>query len=115
MMDRDELSGVLRLHKLWLEDGSKGERAVLSDGDLRGADLSGANLSGADLSDANLSGANLRYANLDDADLTGATLRDADLSGAITERCIVNFSSGEYDQALQFVKGLKKVRSVFYE
>ena len=42
-------------------------------------------------------GANLRYANL----------RYADLSGAKTEMCRVNFTPEEYDQAKQFIEGLK--------
>jgi len=87
--------------------------ANLSDANLSGADLSGANLSGADLSDANLSGADLSDANLSGADLSGANLSGADLSGADlsdakTRTCIVNFSSNEKKQALQFIEGLDK-------
>jgi len=60
---------------------------VLSEYDLRRADLSDADLRRADLSDADLSDADLRRANLSDADLrradlSGADLSDADLSGA---------------------------------
>ena len=78
----EELQYVLALHKKWCNDEEGGERAILSDANLRYAILRGANLSGADLS-----GANLRYANLSDADLRGAdlsdaNLRDADLRGA---------------------------------
>ena len=57
-MKLDELAKVLKAHKLWLGDGTKGKRA-----DLSRADLSGANLSEADLSGANLFGADLSEAN----------------------------------------------------
>ena len=64
--------------------------------------LYGANLYGADLRGADLYGADLRYADLCNADLYGADLR-----GAKTMMCVVNFSSNEYEQAKQFIKGLK--------
>ena len=38
-MTRNEISEILRKHKMWIDDEEGGERA-----DLRGADLSGANL-----------------------------------------------------------------------
>ena len=81
-MKQNELNKILELHKLWLEDNSKGERAYLQDADLRGANLRGANLRGANLQDANLQDANLQDANLRDADLRGADLRGANLRGA---------------------------------
>ena len=91
-MTRTELLEILERHRKWLAGEAGGQRADLSDADLRYADLSGANLryanlryadlSGADLRYADLSGANLRYANLSGADLSGADLRYADLSGA---------------------------------
>ena len=43
----DELTEILRKHKLWLDDEPNGERADLSYAYLRNADLSYANLSGA--------------------------------------------------------------------
>ena len=55
-MTRNEISEILRKHKMWIDDEEGGERA-----DLRGADLSEADLSGADLSGADLSGANLDF------------------------------------------------------
>ena len=84
---QEELEVFLRKHKLWLENDPKGERANLSEADLRGADLMGANLMGADLRganlwEANLSGADLRGANLSEADLSGADLWRANLSEA---------------------------------
>ena len=86
-MDSKDLAEVLRLHRLWLEDASTGERADLSGAYLRGADLReedlrGANLVDADLRDAYLRDAYLRDANLRGADLRGANLRGADLRGA---------------------------------
>ena len=79
---KDELSEILRKHKLWLNLAPRGERANLSDADLSDADLSYANLSYADLSYANLSDADLSYADLSYADLSYANLSDADLSYA---------------------------------
>ena len=84
---KEELQQTLAKHRLWLEDKDGGERAILSDADLSGANLSraylpGADLSRANLSRANLSGAYLSGANLSGADLSGAYLYDAYLSGA---------------------------------
>ena len=76
------LPEVLRLHALWLNGDTTGQRANLSGANLSGANLSGANLSGANLSRANLSLANLSEANLSRANLSGANLSGADLSGA---------------------------------
>ncbi|WP_213941219.1 pentapeptide repeat-containing protein [Pseudomonas sp. dw_612] len=83
----EQLAEILGKHRAWLDDEEGGERAGLSDANLRGANLSDANLSGANLSgaylrDANLRGANLRGANLSDANLRGANLSDANLRGA---------------------------------
>ena len=77
-----DLSEVLRLHEMWVNEEKGGERAVLWRANLRGADLRGADLRGADLREANLQGANLREADLRGADLWGANLRGADLQGA---------------------------------
>ena len=66
-MDNDamiELTEILRLHKLWLENTPEGNRADLSDANLSGAYLIGANLSGANLIGANLSGVILDGATL---------------------------------------------------
>ena len=78
-MTRNEISEILRKHKMWIDDEEGGERANLSganlsEADLIEADLSRADLRGADLSGANLSGANLRRADLSGADLRGANL-----------------------------------------
>ena len=81
-MTRNEISKILRKHKMWLDDEEGGERADLSGADLRGADLRGANLSEADLSRADLSRAYLSGADLRGADLSRAYLSEADLSRA---------------------------------
>ena len=76
------LTEILELHKLWLEDNTKGQRANLQYANLRYANLRYANLQYADLRHADLQGANLRGANLQHADLQGADLRYAYLQGA---------------------------------
>ena len=87
-IDRETLSAILKEHQLWINsNGENGERADLSNKNLRGENLRGANLRGADLRGANLRGANLRGAdligaNLFRANLIGANLRGADLRGA---------------------------------
>ena len=70
----ENISEILRNHKLWLKDEDGGERANLIDADLIGASLIDADLRGASLIDADLRGADLRGASL-----RGADLRDADL------------------------------------
>ena len=70
-MDEKELENVLKNH-----------RHLLSNSDLRGADLTYANLRRADLRGSDLTGAVLRGADLRAADLTYANLRRADLRGA---------------------------------
>jgi uncharacterized protein YjbI with pentapeptide repeats len=49
----------LARHRSWLEDESQGERFVLEDEDLRGAELAGAVLAKAELTRCDLEGANL--------------------------------------------------------
>ena len=82
-----DIEKILDLHKKWLIGEPGGERANLSNADLRYADLSNANLryanlSNANLSNADLSNADLRYADLSNADLSNADLRYANLSNA---------------------------------
>ena len=81
-MNKTELTKILKQHKLWLADNTKGGRAALREADLSRADLRGAYLSRANLYGANLRGANLRGANLRGADLHGADLYGANLYGA---------------------------------
>ena len=77
--------------------------ANLEYANLGGANLKGANLEGANLGGANLKGANLKYVNLEYVNLKGANLE-----GANTKYCKVNFSPREYEQAKQFIEGLKE-------
>lgn len=84
---QEELNKILALHKEWLVDKSKGQRANLPGANLPGANLSdanlwGVNLPGADLRGADLSGANLSRTDLSGADLRGANLWGVNLSGA---------------------------------
>ena len=60
---KEELTEVLRLHKLWLNDYENGIRA-----DLSRANLYEANLSRADLSGANLSMANLAFTKISETE-----------------------------------------------
>ncbi len=76
-MNKEELQKILKDHKEWLEDSTKGKKA-----NLRYADLCNADLRNADLRNADLGYADLGYANLKGADLEGADLRNADLSYA---------------------------------
>ena len=57
------LEKILEDHEKWLNGENGGERADLSDADVRDVDLIGANLKNANLRDADLSSANLRNAN----------------------------------------------------
>ncbi len=81
-MNQNELNKILENHKLWLNDGYSGCRAILTDAILTNADLTGAILTNADLTGAILTNATLRYAILTNADLTGAILTNADLTNA---------------------------------
>lgn len=56
-MKQEELNGILKRHKAWLEGKFGGERA-----DLHGADLRGAILEDSELQGADLRGADLDYA-----------------------------------------------------
>ena len=82
-------------------------KEVLEEVILEGASLEYANLEGANLEGANLEYANLKYANLEYANLEYANLEGADLEGAKTSGCTVNFTKDEYEQAKQFIEGLK--------
>ena len=77
----EELKGLLKQHRFWLDGSAKGKRA-----DLRGANLEGADLEGANLGFANLKGAHLEGANLEGADLRRAYLGFANLKGADLRR-----------------------------
>lgn len=71
-MKQKELNEILESHKRWSQ-GEGGERAILCNANLTGANLRRASLTGADLYEANLTG----------ADLYGADLRWANLKDVI--------------------------------
>ena len=71
-MKQEELNGILKRHKAWLEGKFGVERA----------DLHGADLQSAILEDSELQGADLRGALLQHSNLRGAGLRHSDLRGA---------------------------------
>ena len=77
-MKQKELNEILESHKRWSQ-GEGGERAILCNADLTGANLRRADLAGADLTGANLRRASLTGADLYEANLTGADLYGADL------------------------------------
>ena len=86
-MNREELNGIMKQHKAWLEGKFGGERADLGGADLhharlQDADLQGSILRGAILEDSELQGADLRGALLQHSNLRGAGLRHCDLRGA---------------------------------
>ncbi|EAG8231651.1 pentapeptide repeat-containing protein [Listeria monocytogenes] len=85
-MKQEELDIILENHGKWLLNEG-GERANLSNIDLKNTNLRFANLRlaylrGADLSNANLRGANLRFADLSNVNLSNANFRGVDLSDA---------------------------------
>ncbi len=88
----EQLTEILRLHRLWWKEDADGKRANLSGAYLSGAYLSGAYLSGAYLRGANLRGADLSGAYLSGAYLSGANLRGADLSGANLSRANLSWA-----------------------
>ena len=67
----------------------------------------GSNLIGSNLNDSDLRCSNLSYSDLSGSNLSYSDLRGSDLSGSKTTRCVVNFIASEYDQAKQFIEGLK--------
>lgn len=78
-MKQEELDIILENHGKWLFNEG-GDRADLSNADLKNTNLRFANLRLADLRGANLRLAYLRGANLRFADLRGADLSNADLN-----------------------------------
>ncbi|HHX5114180.1 pentapeptide repeat-containing protein [Listeria monocytogenes] len=78
-MKQEELDIILENHGKWLLNEG-GERADLSNADLKNTNLRLADLRGAYLSNANLRGANLRFADISNANLSNANLSNANLS-----------------------------------
>ncbi|EGL8231429.1 Secreted effector protein PipB [Listeria monocytogenes] len=78
-MKQEELNIILENHGKWLRNEG-GEKADLSNADLKNTNLRHVNLRLADLRGANLRLADLRGANLSNADLRGADLSNAYLN-----------------------------------
>ena len=102
-MEQEELNGVLKRHKAWLEGKFGGERAdlhgadlhhaILDDSDLQGAILRGAILEGSKLQGAILRGADLRHSDLRQSDLQSAILEDSELQGADLRGALLQHSN----------------------
>lgn len=80
-MTKEEFKDILSDHLAWLENRG-GERADLSEMDLRGFDLKEVNLSKAYLNNANLSQLRLDRVNFNQALMSGADLSYVDLRNA---------------------------------
>ena len=109
-ISKDELSDILKKHKMWFNGESGGIRADLCWTDLNwayllGADLRGADLRGADFRGANLSGANLHEADLSLVNLSWANLSWANLSGA-------NFSGANLYEADLYEADLRGAKNL---
>ena len=102
-MKQEELSGIMKRHKAWLEGKFGGERAdlhgadlhhaILDDSDLQGAILRGAILEGSKLQGAILRGADLRHSDLRQSDLQSAILEDSELQGADLRGALLQHSN----------------------
>ena len=84
-MKQEELNGIMKRHKAWLEGKFGGERAELGGADLHHARLQDADLQGALLRDAILEDSDLQGAILRKSDLRYSDLRQSDLQSAILE------------------------------
>lgn len=84
-----QLDEILLKHEKWLHDNVKGERADLSNIDLRGTKLENANLECAILNKANLSGMNLSNVNFKAAKLSGTNFKKANLYKANFEDTLI--------------------------
>ena len=83
----NELLEILKKHEMWMKEEPGGERADLSNTDLKGIDLAGAFLpwailDGANLENAILSGIRLMHAELVGVNFTNAIMSEVNLSSA---------------------------------
>ena len=76
----EELTAILAKHRRWLDEEEGGERADLSNMDLRFQDLRGARLLSALLAGSDFTGSDLAGADLRNADMSGCDLTDVDAS-----------------------------------
>ena len=81
-MNQEELNGILKRHKAWLEGKFGGERADLRDTDFRHTDLRHADLRDTELQHTDFRHTDLRHADLRDTELHGAKLYQADMRDA---------------------------------
>jgi uncharacterized protein YjbI with pentapeptide repeats len=113
----EQLKAIFEKHQKWLESGGKeGQRADLSDTDLRkvnllrGKNLSKAVFQGADLSEANLTGAILFEASFTNAKLCNADLKDTvgllpkQLAGANLSNANLPESISKFDELANIEK-----------
>ncbi|EGY0017223.1 pentapeptide repeat-containing protein [Listeria monocytogenes] len=111
-MKQEELDIILENHGKWLLNEG-GERANLSNIDLKNtnlrfanlrlADLRGADLRFADLSYANLSIADLSYANLSNADLSNVNLSNANFRGVDLSDANLNWVNWQHVEGLTVI------------
>ncbi|EIZ2522616.1 TPA: pentapeptide repeat-containing protein [Listeria monocytogenes] len=106
-MKQEELDIILENHGKWLLNEG-GERANLSNIDLKNTNLRGANLRfadlrGADLSYANLSIADLSYANLSNADLSNVNLSNANFRGVDLSDANLNWVNWQHVEGLTVI------------
>ena len=105
-MKQEELNGIMKRHKAWLEGKFGGERAdlhgailrgaILEDSKLQGAILRGAILRQSDLRRSDLHHAILEYSELQGADLRGALLQHSNLRGAGLRHCDLRGADLDY-------------------
>ncbi|EAC8735364.1 TPA: pentapeptide repeat-containing protein [Listeria monocytogenes] len=106
-MKQEELDIILENHGKWLLNEG-GERANLSNIDLKNTNLRFANLRlaylrGADLSNANLSIADLSYANLSNADLSNVNLSNANFRGVDLSDANLNWVNWQHVEGLTVI------------
>ncbi len=106
-MKQEELDIILENHGKWLLNEG-GERANLSNIDLKNTNLRFANLRlaylrGADLSYANLSIADLSYANLSNADLSNVNLSNANFRGVDLSDANLNWVNWQHVEGLTVI------------
>ncbi len=99
MNTKKEIAGLIRLHEVWLEDPSRGQRMIAEGIEFKGAWLRGCNLSRATLRHCtfrgNIIGRRFRESCLRFSDFTGADLRGCDFRSADLRGC--NFTGARLD------------------
>lgn len=111
-MTKKELTEILKLHEMWLNEEEGGAQAKFEDLDLRGLDFRGANLIKADFKDADCSGVDFTGANLTGADFAGANLKwanfyKANLTGARFNGAIIDCADFRWARGIVDLTGEK--------